>query len=82
MEELKAGASTLKREIPNPISLTAGTDLFIRYVTTAAQDHAVGSIASFLNLKLIRVFLLFSVLRRPQGESRQGRLVVCDQPSL
>ncbi|KAG8969488.1 translation initiation factor eIF-2B subunit alpha, partial [Tulasnella sp. 419] len=38
VEALKDGASDLKKKTPNPISLTAGCDLFIRYVTTARQD--------------------------------------------
>ncbi|KAF9519976.1 hypothetical protein BS47DRAFT_1370529 [Hydnum rufescens UP504] len=38
VEALKLGAATLKRGTPNPISLTAGCDLFIRYVTTARQE--------------------------------------------
>lgn len=42
VEALKLGAATLKRGTPNPISLTAGCDLFIRYVTTARQEYPVG----------------------------------------
>jgi len=38
--ELKQGASMLKQNYPNKISLTAGCDLFIRYVTTARQDFS------------------------------------------
>ena len=41
VEALKAGAALLKRAIPNSISLTAGCDLFIRYVSTAPQDDLV-----------------------------------------
>ena len=41
VEELKNGASALQRQTPNPISLSAGADLFIRYVTTAPQEHTV-----------------------------------------
>lgn len=54
VEELKAGANTLKEDIPNPISLTAGADLFIRYVTTARQEH---SVSQFVNL-LRQIFIL------------------------
>jgi len=35
VEALKTAAATLKKRTPNPISLTAGCDLFIRFVTTA-----------------------------------------------
>jgi hypothetical protein len=43
VEELKNGAGALKRHTPNPISLSAGADLFIRYVTTAPVEHNVRS---------------------------------------
>lgn len=59
VEALKEGAATLKRASPNPISLTAGCDLFIRYVTTAAQEFTV----SILNL-------IFASLRRGFGAAR------------
>ncbi|KAF8323190.1 nagb/rpia/CoA transferase-like protein [Clavulina sp. PMI_390] len=39
LEELKAGANALKASTHNPISLTAGTDMFVRWVTIARQDH-------------------------------------------
>ncbi|KAF8318627.1 uncharacterized protein EI90DRAFT_2930077 [Cantharellus anzutake] len=38
VEALKVGAAILKQATPNPISLTAGCDLFIRYVSTARQE--------------------------------------------
>lgn len=47
VEALKEGAATLKRASPNPISLTAGCDLFIRYVTTATQEFTVSISVSF-----------------------------------
>jgi translation initiation factor eIF-2B subunit alpha len=41
VEELKEAAGVLKQRCPNPVGLTAGCDLFIRYVTTARQDFRV-----------------------------------------
>jgi translation initiation factor eIF-2B subunit alpha len=38
VEALKDGAATLKKRTPNPISLTAGCDIFIQYVTTTTQE--------------------------------------------
>lgn len=52
VEELKTGAATLKRNTANPISLTAGADLFIRYVTTARQEHSVCCLAPSFSLGL------------------------------
>jgi translation initiation factor eIF-2B subunit alpha len=42
VEALKDGAAALKKRTPNPISLTAGCDIFIRYVTTTMQEFDVG----------------------------------------
>lgn len=38
---VEGAAAILKKRSPNPVSLTAGCDLFIRYVTTARQDFNV-----------------------------------------
>ncbi|KZO91703.1 nagb/rpia/CoA transferase-like protein [Calocera viscosa TUFC12733] len=39
VHELQAGAHKLKQGTANPISLSAGCDLFVRYVTTTRQEH-------------------------------------------
>ncbi|EJT96624.1 nagb/rpia/CoA transferase-like protein [Dacryopinax primogenitus] len=39
VHELQSGADKLKRGTANPISLSAGCDLFVRYVTTTRQEH-------------------------------------------
>ncbi|KAG8903784.1 translation initiation factor eIF-2B subunit alpha [Tulasnella sp. 417] len=40
VEGLKDAAAVLKSKYSNPVGLTAGCDLFIRYVTTARQDFS------------------------------------------
>jgi translation initiation factor eIF-2B subunit alpha len=47
MELLKILTLTLKARIPNPISLSAGTDLFQRYITTTLQKSAANGDANF-----------------------------------
>ncbi|KZT54311.1 nagb/rpia/CoA transferase-like protein [Calocera cornea HHB12733] len=39
VHELQSGAEKLKKGTANPISLSAGCDLFVRYVTTTRQEH-------------------------------------------
>ncbi|KAG9010703.1 translation initiation factor eIF-2B subunit alpha [Tulasnella sp. JGI-2019a] len=39
VEAMKNAATVLKAKSPNPISLTAGCDLFIRFVTMSRQDY-------------------------------------------
>ncbi|KAG8902724.1 translation initiation factor eIF-2B subunit alpha [Tulasnella sp. 403] len=39
-EALKNAAAIMKHKTPNPVGLSAGCDLFIRYVTTARQDFS------------------------------------------
>lgn len=41
LESLQRGAAILKSRSSNPLSLTAGCDLFIRYVTSLPQDTTV-----------------------------------------
>lgn len=60
VEELKNGAVVLKRHTPNPISLSAGADLFIRYVTTAPLDHTVRSTARAQEKRTQLVFPSYS----------------------
>lgn len=45
-EALKTAAAVLKQNCSNPVSLTAGCDLFIRYVTTARQDFSKASLSA------------------------------------
>lgn len=40
LESLQRGAAVLKSRSSNPLSLTAGCDLFIRYVTSLPQDSS------------------------------------------
>jgi len=40
MELLQASIAILKKAIPNAISLSAGTDLFMRYITTAMRGRS------------------------------------------
>jgi len=79
VEELKNGAGALKRHTPNPISLSAGADLFIRYVTTAPQEHTVS-----LNTHTSRKesYWCFPGIRRPEGKSCEGRLRLRAQSPL
>ena len=79
VEGLKNGAGALKRHTPNPISLSAGADLFIRYVTTAPQEHTVS-----LNTHTPRreSYWCFPGVRRPQGKSCEGRLRLRAQSPL
>lgn len=41
IEQIKAGKTALQTSTTNAISLTAGCELFLRFVTTARQEHSV-----------------------------------------
>ena len=45
LDVLNTGAMTLKRSVPNSISLSAGTDLFQRYITTTLRRGGPASAA-------------------------------------
>ncbi len=66
VEALKAGAALLKRATPNPISLTAGCDLFIRYVSTARQDDLV-NLGSLPCIESIVLMDTYPDVRCPQA---------------
>lgn len=56
LDVLNTGAATLKRTIPNSISLSAGTDLFQRYIITTLQRGGPASAAG--DFEAIRAHLL------------------------
>lgn len=48
VKALNDGAETLKKQASNPISLNAGCELFITFVTLFPHDSDVGSLHSII----------------------------------
>lgn len=65
VKALNDGAEALKASTSNPISLNAGCELFIAFVTLLPHDSAVSTVhpplrdSSFLNLTITKELLRF-----------------------
>jgi translation initiation factor eIF-2B subunit alpha len=77
LESLQKGAAVLKSRSSNPLSLTAGCDLFIRYVTSLPQDTTVRPRFLTNTPHTNPPFLAEEIIRGAQGRARSAGQEIC-----